>query len=95
MILSVKRKRIQFFKLVKEFGGKCVRCSLDEYHLDRDHIKPKCHGGSDHMNNIQPLCAWCNSSKGGSDRFKWKKFRRKYGWVSLDIKLAKTHPLKI
>ena len=88
-----KRQRGYFQRLIKEFEGRCVRCGLKGYHLDRDHIIPTYLGGSDKATNIQPLCAWCNSSK-TEERFNWKKFRRLYGWIEVNIKLAKTHPLK-
>lgn len=89
-----KTQKRQFLGLIKEFGGRCVRCGLSGYHLDRDHIIPRYKGGSDSIRNIQPLCAWCNASK-DNESFNWKLFRRKNGWVTTDIKLAKTHPYLI
>lgn len=85
------KQRKQFDRLKKEFGGRCVRCGLIGHHLDKDHIKPKYQGGGDKINNIQPLCAWCNGSK-GSESFNWKTFRRKIGWVEVKLNLPKTHP---
>lgn len=52
------------WKALREFCGfKCVRCGA-EGHQDRDHILPVYQGGSDGIDNIQPLCARCNASKG-------------------------------
>lgn len=41
----------------------CAKCG-DETVLTRDHVIPLTKGGSDDIENIQPLCLPCNSSKG-------------------------------
>lgn len=62
-----------------EFDHRCVQCGRIGYHLDKDHIIPVYQGGSDGLDNIQPLCAWCNSSK-GPDSTNWVEFRRQQGF---------------
>ena len=42
--------------------GKCLKCGSTE-RLSRDHIQPLVCGGSDGIENIQPLCLRCNLSK--------------------------------
>jgi 5-methylcytosine-specific restriction endonuclease McrA len=46
-----------------EFGGKCAHCGATE-RLEIDHIKPIALGGTNTIDNVQPLCRHCNSSKG-------------------------------
>jgi len=48
--------------LKKIFNYKCVVCG-EEKPLTKDHIKPLSKGGSDYIENIQPLCRNCNSKK--------------------------------
>lgn len=51
---------------LKGFFGHCVICgtSSDEAKLVKDHIVPIYQGGSDGIDNLQPLCQSCNSRKG-------------------------------
>jgi 5-methylcytosine-specific restriction endonuclease McrA len=44
------------------FGDKCLRCGVanGQSILHADHIVPLSRGGSDNIDNIQPLCGPCN-----------------------------------
>jgi uncharacterized protein YdaU (DUF1376 family) len=50
--------------LCEVFERKCVRCGASPEKVVKDHILPIYQGGSDGVENLQPLCASCNSSKG-------------------------------
>jgi 5-methylcytosine-specific restriction endonuclease McrA len=47
------------------YNFKCLRCGKQEprIKLTRDHVIPLTRGGSDSIDNVQPLCARCNSKK--------------------------------
>lgn len=49
--------------LVDLCGNVCVRCNKAAT-LVKDHITPVYQGGSDAIENIQPLCQSCNAAKG-------------------------------
>lgn len=73
----------QWLDLVKEFGGRCVRCGLVKP-VERDHITPLyfCNeSATDGIENIQPLCSSCNSSKGNST-FNYVRHRRAVGFFA-------------
>lgn len=53
----------------------CVRCDASNVELVKDHIIPVYQGGSDGIDNIQPLCRPCNARKGPEA----KDFRQE-GW---------------
>ena len=46
--------------------GRCNGCrsAFEFRHLEVDHIIPRSHGGADHIDNLQLLCAHCNRVKG-------------------------------
>ena len=47
--------------LCEKYGNKCLRCNKPEVTVD--HVVPLSRGGSNSIDNLQPLCGSCNSSK--------------------------------
>lgn len=52
----------QWRELVTLCGGQCLACGRIE-RLTVDHIVPVSKGGGNSIDNLQPLCFWCNSGK--------------------------------
>lgn len=52
----------QWYNLCASHNHRCVLCGI-EAPLSRDHIIPICSGGRDVLENLQPLCYYCNSSR--------------------------------
>jgi len=53
----------EWLNLCERHDNCCARCKKPEP-LTVDHIQPVSKGGSNAIENIQPLCGSCNSSKG-------------------------------
>lgn len=84
--LRIKRAKLkgnhtkeQWEALKEEFDQRCVKCGAAGLHLDKDHIIPVYQGGSDGLDNIQPLCAWCNAGK-SAETNDWAAYRRVVGF---------------
>jgi 5-methylcytosine-specific restriction endonuclease McrA len=57
----------QWRALVESYGGVCVACGSAE-DLSVDHVIPLSLGGSNAIENIQPLYESCNALKGATVR---------------------------
>lgn len=70
----------QWDEILRLVGFRCVRCGCrPEPRPCKDHIVPICRGGSDHVDNLQPLCRECNTSQGNS-QFNWLEYRLLHGF---------------
>ena len=71
----------QWISFVSAFGCRCVICgeSMQSNEIQKDHIIPIYQGGSDGIENLQPLCGPCNASK-GPDRTNWAEYRMERGF---------------
>ncbi len=70
-----KHTRNEWEQLKKKHNNKCLICGISENDisikwagtqftkLTKDHIKPLSKGGTDNIDNIQPLCVSCNAKK--------------------------------
>ncbi|MEO6305945.1 MAG: HNH endonuclease signature motif containing protein [Bacteroidia bacterium] len=70
----------EWMDMIIFFEGFCVRCLAPDKYSTKDHIIPIYQGGSDGIDNIQPLCKKCNSSKASESidyRPKAAKYLRK------------------
>lgn len=54
----------EFNDLCSSYGYKCLACEKTGIKLEADHVIPIFKGGSNNIDNIQPLCVTCNRSKG-------------------------------
>lgn len=50
--------------LIEQYNHTCLCCKRSNVKLTPDHIKPLALGGSNNIDNIQPLCLECNVKKG-------------------------------
>ena len=48
--------------VLARYDSRCLACGATE-HIQQDHVVPLVLGGSDYIDNIQPLCRRCNARK--------------------------------
>jgi 5-methylcytosine-specific restriction endonuclease McrA len=53
----------EFDALCSTYSYACLSCGATDRVLEADHVVPLTRGGSDEINNIQPLCGECNRRK--------------------------------
>lgn len=53
----------EWAELCNQYGNKCLCCLRDNVKLTPDHITPLAKGGTNYIENIQPLCVSCNCKK--------------------------------
>lgn len=54
----------EWVALCKKYKWRCLRCGKRTKKLTIDHVVPLSLGGSNTIDNLQPLCLKCNQSKG-------------------------------
>lgn len=67
-----KERKEEFKKMCEEYGNICPCCG-EKKKLTIDHIVPISKGGSDDIDNIQPLCSNCNNKKSNKHSTRYKK----------------------
>ena len=67
----------QWQRKIFGMGAKCYYCDIPLLlkEASRDHLTPKCRGGSDSIRNIVPACLPCNQKKGWRTEAEFKLFR--------------------
>lgn len=61
----------QWQALLARTGHRCLCCGATGVKLVKDHIRPRSRGGTDDIDNLQPLCMPCNARKGA----RWIDYR--------------------
>ena len=70
--------RKEWLQICSYYGEKCLKCGKNEVTID--HVIPVSCGGKSSIDNIQPLCRSCNSSKNNKEidyRFDKGEYARK------------------
>lgn len=80
--------KAEWFALCRRYDWRCVECGgYCRYGPQKDHIVPLFMGGSDGIENLQPLCKPCNTRKGPDTR-DWRKYRDRNGFAPDESKWA-------
>lgn len=82
--------RAEWVEMLRIFGGRCVACWSRAMNVEKEHVKPVSAGGSDAIENLQPMCAPCNASKGGSSED--HRSSRVPDWLEKIVKYQEDNP---
>lgn len=83
----------QWHKVLKLYGRRCLRCGTKD-DVTKDHIQPLVSGGSNDIENIQPLCRPCNSWKGSrAIDFRDAHFLKEHSQIPAFPNVPGGHPL--
>lgn len=58
-----KISKREWVELCDKYGNRCLCCGRNDVKLTLDHVVPLVKGGSNTIENAQPLCQSCNSKK--------------------------------
>lgn len=56
----------EWLRLCAKYENRCLCCGRTDVKLTADHVIPVSAGGTSDIDNIQPLCMFCNQSKGST-----------------------------
>jgi 5-methylcytosine-specific restriction endonuclease McrA len=75
----------------RRFGGRCFHCnrSIEITEFTLDHLRPKFHGGDDHLHNLVFACRSCNQSKASNDLVNFEAKRASAFLAALDEHLVR------
>lgn len=93
-LLNRYSKKTNKYKVLNKTGGYCSYCGRvldDTFHID--HLKPKCLGGSNNINNYVPACWRCNLSKGKRSLRKYREVKALLDEYPVYIGILKIDPL--
>lgn len=68
--LRGRHTRAEWAAILAETGGICVRCGDHPHRICKGYVEPLAAGGSDSVDNLQPLCPPCVSAK-QAERINW------------------------
>lgn len=58
-----KHTAAEWRELLDRFDGRCACCGRGDVPIEKDHVIPVVLGGSNSIENLQPLCGGCNRRK--------------------------------
>ena len=85
------RKQCWVTHMGNVFKTKCWCCNMNEitpFHFEAGHVQAKICGGKDTIDNIRPICGFCNNSMGTMHMFEFMKkmnYNHRFNIMDIDI----------